>query len=167
MQRRDFLRMVGAASIAPGALEVRSASAAPGTTVTVLYDDRAVALDKVRRDPKNLIEALWVRKSDLPRINGFEVKPQGACRADICIPISKDMKRGDYFNVTAFAKKIGQSVVAEPESNVWSLGEIQALGGGLSTRIAPDFTVPNRAGRPLHLHDFRGQKVLVVTWASW
>ena len=35
----------------------------------------------------------------------FEVKPQGACRADLCIPILKDMMRGEYFNLTAFARK--------------------------------------------------------------
>lgn len=144
-----------------------AARPAPATAATVLYQDRAVALDKIGRNPRSAKDALWVRKSDLPRINGFEVKPQGACRADICIPIPKDMKRGDYFNVTAFANQIGQSVVSEPESHVWSFGEIQALGGGLATRIAPDFTVPDRAGRPVHLYGFRGRKVLVVTWASW
>ena len=167
MQRRDFLRIVGAASIAPAALDGRPASAAPASTATVLYDDRAVVLDKIGRDPKNAADALWVRKADLKRINDFEVKPQGACRADICIPIPKEMKRGDYFNLTAFSKKIGQAVVSDPETNVWSFGEIQALGGGLTSRIAPDFTVPDRAGRPVHLYGFRGKKVLVVTWASW
>ena len=32
-------------------------------------------------------DALWIQKADLPRINGFELKPQGACREEICIPI--------------------------------------------------------------------------------
>ena len=45
---------------------------------------------------------------------------------------------------------------------------MQALGGGLaSSRIAPDFEVPDRLGRPVHLAGFRGKKALVVTWASW
>ena len=170
VKRRDFLRVVGAASLAPAGFE-GSAGAAPAilpTGATVLYEDRVVALDRVGRDPKNVKDALWVRKSDLPRINDFEVKPQGACRADLCIPIPKGMLRGEYFNLTAFARKAGQAALADLDARVWSFGEIQALRGGfLESRIAPDFAVPDRAGRPVHLSSFRGRKVLVVTWASW
>jgi hypothetical protein len=163
MQRRDFLKIVGAASIAPGA----AGAAAVSPAATVLYDDRVARLERVGSDPAHA-GALWIRKRDLPRVNGFALKPQGACRADLCIPIPKDMVRGDYFNLTAFARKAGQPVVAEPDARVWSFGEMQALGGGLaSSRIAPDFAVPDRLGRPVHLAGFRGRKALVVTWASW
>jgi hypothetical protein len=161
MQRRDFLKAVGAASLA-------SAASAASAGATVLYDDHVVALDRIGPDPKRIAGALRIRKRDLPRVNGFALKPQGACRADLCIPIPKDMVRGDYFNLTAFAKKAGQMVVADDEARVWSFGEMQALGGGLSnSRTAPDFTVPDRLGRPVHLAGFRGKKALVVTWASW
>ena len=134
---------------------------------TVLYDDRATPLSTVRRSPSDPA-ALWVRKRDLPRINDFEVKPQGACRADICIPIAKDMLRGEYFDLTAFARTVRQTVVADSAARVWSFGEIQSLRGSfLNERVAPDVTVPDRHGRPVHLADFRGKKVLLVTWASW
>lgn len=146
------------------------AGAAPDTppAATVLYDDKAVRLRAIGRDPKQVKDALWVKKRDLPAINEFDVKPQGACRADICIPIPKEMLRGEYFNLTAFARKIGQPIVADVDARVWSFGEIQALRGSfLEERMAPDITVPDRAGRPVHLARFRGKKLLVVTWASW
>src|SRR5229473_221202 len=104
--------------MAPVALDAQAA--ATPTAATVLYDDKAVTLRAIGRDPQQLKDALWVKKRDLPRINEFEVKPQGACRADICIPIPKDMLRGDDFNLTAFDKKAGQAVVADPDSHVWS-----------------------------------------------
>jgi hypothetical protein len=164
MERRDFLRIVGAASLAPGAIDAAAVSPA----ATVLYDDRAVKLDRIGPAPKGDAGALWIRKRDLPRVNGFALKPQGACRADLCIPIPKTLVRGEYFNLTAFARKAGQPVVAEPGARVWSFGEMQALGGGLAhSRIAPDFEVPDRLGRPVHLAGFRGKKALVITWASW
>jgi hypothetical protein len=167
MQRREFLRLVSAASVTtPVALDASRASAPRPTTV--LYDDQAVTLRVTGRDAKQPTDALWVRKRDLPAINGFEVKPQGACRADICVPIPKELLRGEYFNLTAFANKTGQAVVADREARVWSFGEIQALRGSfLENRMAPDFVVPDRAGRPVHLTGFRGKKVLVTTWASW
>src|SRR5712691_258346 len=122
MERRAFLRMMSAASIAPSAV---NAAAPKPAAATVLFDDRATLLTSVPRDPTpggrgprtgKGASALWIRKRDLPRINDFEVKPQGACRADICIPIPKDMLRGDYFNLTSFARKVGQSIVVDFDS---------------------------------------------------
>jgi len=166
MRRRDFLRVTGAVAAFGAALPAGSSSSA--TSATVLYDDHVTVLDATLIDPKNPKDALWVRKTDLPRINGFELKPQGACRADVCIPINKSMTRAGYFDITAFARKIGQSVVVDSNSRAWSFGEIPILRGSfLNSRIAPDFAVPDRKGRGIHLSDFRGKKVLVVTWASW
>ena len=168
MERRDFLRVVGAASLAPAAIDTQSPKPVASPAATVLYDDRAIDLDRIGPDPRRSDNTLWIRKRDLTRVNGFALKPQGACRADLCIPIPKDMTRGDYFNLTAFAKKAGQPVVTEPAARVWSFGEMQALGGGLAnSRIAPDFEVPDRVGHPVHLAGFRGRKALVITWASW
>jgi hypothetical protein len=154
MQRRDFL------ALSAGAV---AASAAPAASAaTVLYGDRAVPLARVRAEGNDL----WVRAADLPKINEFELKPQGACRADVCIPIDKKWREGEFFQLTAFAKKVGESVVMD--SGVWSFGEIPALRGGfVNSRVAPDFAAPDRSGKMVHLSDFNGKKVLVVTWASW
>ena len=154
MHRREFL-LASAGTAA--------ALAAPSTTsATVLYADGNVKLDKVRPDARDL----WIRSADLPRVNQFELKPQGACRADMCIPVPKALKNGEWFNLTGFSRKVSQAVVAD--SGVWSFGEIPVVRGAFySSRIAPDFAVPDRQGKVVHLSDFRGKKVLVVTWASW
>ncbi len=152
MDRRQFLF----AATAPAVY-----AAAP-PAVTILYGDSAAAVGKVRQDPKDL----WVRAADLPRINGFEVKPQGACRADMCIPLAKDLKQGEWFSLTGFARRLHQAYLVD--GAVWSFGEIPAVRGEFyQSRVAPDFAVPDRSGRIVHLSDFRGKKVLVVTWASW
>jgi hypothetical protein len=166
MDRRDFLLMIGAAVVAPPRL-APPAPAARLPLATVLYDDRAVTLTTARSEPQ-VKDALWVRKTDLPRINDFELKPQGACRADLCIPISRAMVRGEYFNLTAFARTIGESCVADATARVWSFSEIPVLRGAfLSSRMAPDFSLADRKGRLVRLSGFRGKKVLVLTWASW
>src|ERR1700704_1539599 len=117
MDRRQFLLATGVAS---ASLAHAAPTPAPGPA-TVLFGDRAVSLDKTRA----LAGDLWVRAADLPKINEFELKPQGACRADICIPVAKNLKQGEFFNLTGFAKKIGETVVAD--SGVWSLGEVPVL----------------------------------------
>jgi hypothetical protein len=153
MKRRTFLISAGGAVCA---------AAAPSSRTTVLYGDRTVALESVRPDPKDL----WVRAADLPRITEFELKPQGACRADMCIPVPKELKSGAWFNLSGFARRVHQ--VSVNEAGAWSFGEIPAVRGEFyQSRKAPDFAVPDRKGKLVHLSDFRGKKVLVVTWASW
>ena len=141
---------------------VALAAAPPSTTATVLYDDVTIQLERARRDGNSL----WVKKADLPRINQFVVKPQGACRADVCIPLSKDLKQGDWFHLTGFAERVKETYAAD--AGVWSFGEIPVVRGAFyKSRVAPDFAAPDRKGKTVRLADFRGKKVLVVTWASW
>ena len=153
MHRREFVLTAGAAA---------AALAAPNAPTTVLYGDNAVPLAAVKPDAKNL----WVRAADLKTINGFELKPQGACKEDVCIPVGKDLRSGAFFNLSGFAQKVHQPVVSD--SGVWSFGDIPLLRSAfVNSRVAPDFAVPDRKGRVVHLSDFRGKKVLIVTWASW
>jgi hypothetical protein len=164
MKRRRFLQTLSAAALLPRGL---TAQPQPPAGATLLYDDRAVSLDRVRTDGANPAK-LWVQTRDLPRINEFELKPEGACRADLCIPVPKSIVDGDYFDFSAFAKLTGQAEVSDTASRTWSYGEMPVLRGAfLESRVAPDFSVPDRQGRAVKLSDFRGKKVLVVTWASW
>jgi hypothetical protein len=155
INRREFL-------IASAGTAAALAAPTAGASTTVLYNDSAVKLDQVRPDEKDL----WVRAADLPRINEFELKPQGACRADMCIPVAKALKSGPWFNLTGFSRKLGQAYIKD--QGVWSFGEIPVMRGSFyNSRIAPDFAVQDRTGKAVHLSDFRGKKLLVFTWASW
>jgi hypothetical protein len=158
MKRRSFLITTGAAAAATAI----PSSAATTQSATILYEGHSVPLRNTRFDGKDL----WIQTADLPRVNEFEVKPQGACRGDVCIPISKELKSGQTFNLTGFARRVHQISVAD--SGVWSFGAIPVMRGAfLESRVAPDFAIPNRTGKIVHLSDFRGRKVLLVTWASW
>ena len=73
-----------------------------------------------------------------------------------------------YVDLTAFAAHIGQAVVHEEEGSIFSFGPADKVANApLARGMAPDFTLPNREGERVSLSDFRGKKVLVVTWASW
>jgi hypothetical protein len=151
MNRRHFL---GTFALA--------ASAAPATSTTVLFGDTATTLSQTRVEKSDL----WIRPADLTRVNGFELKPQGACRAEVCIPVPKAMRKSGWFNLTGFAKRAGQSWVNDGQT--WSFTEVPILRAGyLRSRTAPDFAVPDRKGRMFKLSDSQGKKRLIVTWASW
>ena len=109
---------------------------------------------------------LWIASTELPKINEFTVKPQGACREDICIPLAKELKRNGWLNLSGFARKLKQAVVNE--GGIWSFGEMPLLRGGfLQSRVAPDFAIQDRKGKTVRLSDFRGRKILLLSWASW
>ena len=73
-----------------------------------------------------------------------------------------------YVNATAFADKVQQAYVSDPASGVWSFGLAPATRKAfLESAMAPDFALTDRNGDTVRLSDFRGKKVLIVTWASW
>lgn len=117
---------------------------------------------------------LWVTPEDLTRINGFELKPQGACYQELCIPIKEDsnLLRQDaeqlWFNLTAFADLLEQPYVADTVNNVWSFAQAPAKRSDMMTgAMAPDFELIDRQGNVVRMSDFKGKKALIITWSSW
>ena len=144
----------------------------PSDPATVLYDDRVVLVEQTLAAPNDL----WVTPEDLTRINGFEIKPQGVCLDELCIPLRQDedsdlfvTRRGQaWFNMTQLAERLDQAFVVDQEHRVWSFGELPVKRTAfLESAQAPDFTLQDRDGNDVRLSDFLGKKVLIVTWASW
>ncbi len=118
--------------------------------------------------------ALWVRMDELSRATGWQMKPEGACLGELCVPLPAN-KRGEWiadaddwvwFCYSDFADMIGQKYVSD--GDVWSLGSVpQVRSVGLESAIAPDFEVTERNGNTLRLSDLRGHKVVLFTWSSW
>jgi hypothetical protein len=153
-------------------LALGSAAAMSAAPVTVLFGDDAVEVARTLPDPNDL----WVTAEDLPRVNGFVLKPEGACLDELCIPIKQDrdselfVRRDDerWLCVSKLADRLGQRYAVDREAGVWSFGEIPATRRAfLEQGMAPDFTLPDLEGDPVRLADFRGKKVLLITWASW
>jgi hypothetical protein len=134
---------------------------------TVLYQGRTIRLDETGGG-----DGLLIRPEDLGRVNGFELKPEGACYRDMCIPMNERLRverdGRQWFDLTAFADLLEQPYVADEEARVWSFAEIPAKRESMMVdAMAPDFEVPDRQGNVVRMADFAGKKALIVTWSSW
>lgn len=139
----------------------------PQGSATVLYQGRTVILDRIGEG-----NGLLIRPEDLPAINGFTLKPEGACYADLCIPVGDallvEQGGAQWFDLTAFADLLGQPYVADTESRAWSFADISARRESMMVdALAPDFTVTDREGQVVSMADLKGKKALIVTWSSW
>ncbi len=117
---------------------------------------------------------LWLSGADLTRASGWELKPEGACLGDVCVPIpparASEFVRdnGSTFNLAALARHLGQPVVHDDKNGVWYFGEAAATRRAtLASLQAPDFELPDLDGKMHRLSDYRGKKVLLAAWASW
>jgi hypothetical protein len=139
---------------------------------TILYEDVATELGPGLPDAKDL----WVTLADLTRATRFELKPEGVCREELCFPIPKantaeflrTVSKTTWFNLSAFARLLKQPVARDISLGVYSFGRWpDQQNAHLSSLLAPGFTLPDKDGRTRSLSDFRGKKVLLITWASW
>lgn len=149
-----------------------AAHAADNNTRLVIYDGVATEVTVAPAPASDL----WITTGDLTRATRFVIKPQGVCRDQLCFPIPKTRraefisKKGSvtWFNLSEFARLIKQPSASDQKNGVWYFGtRPEEQNGYLASLVAPDFTLPDLNGKPHSLADFRGKKVLLVTWASW
>ncbi len=141
-------------------------------SLTVIYDEKPTAVKAMLTETKDV----WITMKDLTRATRFVVKPQGVCRDELCFPLPKAQKSNfikkqgsvQWFNLSEFARLVQQPVAFNEQHTTWYFGaRAQAQNAHLESLEAPNFTLPDVQGKKHSLSDFRGKKVLLVTWASW
>lgn len=153
------------------ALIASAFATAKETRATVVYDEVSTDINSASEEAGQL----WITTTDLKQATRFEVKPQGVCRDVLCFPLPKSKKSEflrkegakSWFNLSAFAGLVHQPVAHDEGASTWYFGLRSDQRQGLASLQAPDFTLPDINGKMHSLADFRGKKVLLVTWASW
>ena len=117
-------------------------------------------------------EALWLPAREAEDATGWVAKAEGLCRGEVCVPVpagrEAEFVAGGRVNVARLWTHLGRPAVHSDRGHVWVLGEsARDRAAALASLEAPDFTLPDAAGRLHSLSDYRGKKVFLVTWASW
>lgn len=91
---------------------------------------------------------------------GWTVKPEGACRGDVCVPLARP------FDLCDLARRLGMELVNDADHDLWALGP-ESGGPALSSARLPEIVLPDRNGEDFELRSLRGMKICMIAWASW
>ena len=141
------------------------------TKATVVYDGRETSLEPVEATGAEL----WLRLADLHTATGWELKPEGVCKEETCVPVTDALRRallgpvGDTFNLTEFARHIEQPFAHDEVASASLFGAPgwEWRSGLPASHLAPDFTLPDLDGKPFSLSRLEGKKVFLLFWATW
>ena len=100
---------------------------------------------------------------------GWRVAEEGLCRDGLCVPVRSDeLLTPDGVDLAELAAALGRPLAVDLAERVAYLGAAAGdRGRALAALDAPDFALPDLAGRVHRLSEHRGKKVLLVAYASW
>ena len=115
-----------------------------------------------------LLDTLVIGADAFTTGTGWAVKPEGVCHGEVCVPLPEGMADGGKVHVDKVAAHLGMALVADERRGVWALGPASAIGTQrLTTLDLPDLVLTDFDGAPFALRSLRGQKVVLINWASW
>lgn len=96
---------------------------------------------------------------------GWQLEPEGACRGEVCIPLSEPV--ADEVDPISLAEQMGLPVVIDAEHGVSAIGPWPGTGRALVSAEAPELVLPDLDGNDFRLSSLLGQKVLILCWAPY
>jgi hypothetical protein len=116
-----------------------------------------------------ILTSLTVAADELEARTGWAIKPEGACKGEVCVPLPAGTSSGSSVDAELLAGRLGMPLVRDEAHDLWALGpDAGVTGRALSTAVAPELVLPDlRNDKSFALSSLRGQKVLLVAWASW
>ena len=112
-----------------------------------------------------LLTSLTISTDEFEKGTGWAIKPEGACKGDVCIPLKG--VDGDQLDVRQVAETMQMPIAEEPARGLYALGPESIGGRALATATAPELELPDLSGKRIKLSDLLGQKIVVYAWAPY
>ena len=106
-----------------------------------------------------LLDSLDIDAAAFSAQSGWTIKPEGACRGDVCVPL------GDGFDARTAAQRLGMAIVEH--DGMFAVGPDSLRGHALASAEAPELVLDDIDGNEFRLSSLRGQKVVIVAWAPY
>ena len=108
-----------------------------------------------------ILDRLDVDASTFRDGTGWDIKPEGACKGDVCVPLPGG------FDVVTTAQRLGMALLHDEANGIWAVGPESLSARALVTAQAPELVLDDLDGNEFRLSSLRGQKVVLVAWAPY
>jgi hypothetical protein len=113
---------------------------------------------------------MLVATDRLPEAIGWDLKPEGLCRGEVCVPVRdrSSLAVGDAVDVAAVGAALRRPTVVDAGAGIAAMAlDAETRRQALDSLQAPDFVLDDLDGTPHHLSEWRGRKKLLTAFASW
>ena len=132
-----------------------------------------------------IVTASSMSATEFAALTGWERKPEGWCRGEICVPMpsgtsstagAADATTGtagvsgtaDMIDVAAVAERLGMPYEVDHTHGVGALGPATVSGRALTdVRAHWPAGLIDRAGDRFDASSLVGRRIIMVAWASW
>lgn len=115
-----------------------------------------------------VLERLDLRAEEFEQISGWEIKPEGACKDEVCVPLpALEPDAEGRIDVTVVAERLGMPIAHDESHGLWSLGPRSGDRRVLDSARMPDLALPDFDGNTFDIASLRGRRVVLIAWASW
>jgi hypothetical protein len=111
-----------------------------------------------------LTRTLDITAADFLDGTGWDIKPHGACKAEVCVPLAT---AESGFDLIATTDRLGMAMVTDESSGLTAIGPESIGDRALATAQAPELVLSDLNGDEFRLSSLRGQKVVIVSWAPY
>jgi hypothetical protein len=125
---------------------------------TILTDDGPVAVGTLTA----------LTEAELRSVTGFELRPEGLCRADVCVPTHArpDLRTGDGVDARVVAELLGRPLAVDDATGDAVLAASATARAEAGASVA-DLVLSDLDGEPFAWSCLGRKKKVLVAWASW
>ncbi len=114
-----------------------------------------------------LLTTLFPSPDEFFEQTGWEAKPEGLCRGEVCVPSPGARRPDGTIDVSVVAERLSMPLLRDEHSDTWVLGPSALSGRALDTAVVPPLSLSNFDGSPFDFTSLLGRRIILAAWASW
>ena len=113
------------------------------------------------------VDRLDLTAEEFEQLTGWEIKPEGACQDDVCVPFPRCGGTPRGGSTSPWSPNGSACRSRDEVHGLWALGPRSGDRRVLDRARMPELELQDFDGNAFHMASVRGRKVVLIAWASW